>query len=120
MLCASEPADVLRAYNCAGGGYVIVDSEDAVVGFSDRGSVSAEDTDDLFFLGRQIVVIDAPADMEHTVGFPAPVKDSVGPLLGDIEYNQGKPYYNMTPTIGGVHCATGCVATAMGMIASYW
>ena len=120
MLCASEPADVLRAYNRAGGGYVIVDSEDAVVGFSDRGSVSVEDTDDLFFLGRQIVVIDAPADMEHTVGFPAPVKDSVGPLLGDIEYNQGKPYYNMTPTIGGVHCATGCVATAMAMIASYW
>lgn len=120
VVCASEPADVLRAYNRADGGYVILDSENTVVGFSDRGSITAEDSDDLFFLGRQIVVIDAPAGMEQTVGFPAPVKDSVGPLLGDIEYNQGKPYFNMTPTIGGVHCATGCVATAMAMIARFW
>ena len=119
-VCASEPADVLRAYNRVGGGYVIMDSENTVVGFSDKGAITAEDSDDLFFLGKQIVVIDAPADMEQTVGFPAPVKDSVGPLLGDIEYNQGKPYFNRTPTIGGVHCATGCVATAMAMIARYW
>ena len=120
-LCASEPGDdVLRAYNRAGGGYVIMDASGDVVGFSTEGEINAANVDDLFFLGSPIEITNAPADMEQVAGFPAPVKDSVGPLLGDIAFNQGKPYYNMTPTIGGNHCATGCVATAMAMIASYW
>ncbi len=40
----------------------------------------------------------------------------VGPLLGNIEYNQGEPYNRMCPD-GSV---TGCVATAMAQIMRYY
>lgn len=120
MLFASEPGDALRGYNRPGGGYVIMNTEGEVVGFSTEGALNASNVSDLFFLGNPIDIIDGPSDMVPLIGFPAPVKDSIGPLLGDIEYNQGKPYHNMTPTIGGTHCHTGCVATAMAMIARYW
>ncbi|GEM_PF-1151359 len=120
MLFAANPSDVLRAYNRAGGGYVIINADNEVVGFSSEGQIEANDASDLFFLGKQIQIIDAPEQAEQVFGFPAPVKDSVGPLLGDIAYNQGKPYHNMTPTIGNTHCLTGCVATAMAQIARYW
>ena len=44
---------------------------------------------------------------------------SIGPLL-DTRWNQS-PYYNeQCPTINGVHCVTGCVATAMAQIMRYW
>jgi len=120
VLCATEPDEVLRAYNRAGGGYVILDSTGELAGFSTEGTLTEQNISDLFFLGRPIEIVQAPAEAEQTTAFPRPVKDSVGPLLGEIEYNQSKPYFNMTPTIGGKHCATGCVATAMAMIARYW
>ncbi|MBR6354373.1 MAG: C10 family peptidase, partial [Paludibacteraceae bacterium] len=120
MLFASEPSEVLRAYNCNGGGYVIMDSENEVVGFSEKGELTAANVSDLFFLGAPIEIIDVPSGIEPLVGFPAPVQDSIGPLLGDIAYNQGKPYNNMAPLEDGARCMTGCVATAMAMIARYW
>lgn len=120
MLFASEPSEVLRAYNCNGGGYVIMDSENEVVGFSEKGELTPSNVSDLFFLGAPIEIIDVPSGIEPLVGFPAPVQDSIGPLLGDIAYNQGKPYNNMAPLEDGARCMTGCVATAMAMIARYW
>ena len=117
MLLASEPSEELRAYNREGGGYMIMKGADEVVGFSTKGQIEANDAADLFFLGKQILIINASEDVEMVVGFPAPIKDSIGPLLGDIAYDQGNPYHNMTPKIGNTHCLTGCVATAMAQIA---
>lgn len=46
--------------------------------------------------------------------------DSVGPLLGKIMYDQGAPYNNQCPIIGGAHAVTGCVATAMAQVMRYY
>lgn len=44
----------------------------------------------------------------------------VEPLLGDIAYDQGNPYNNACPIIGGNKTLTGCVATAMSQIMKYY
>ena len=49
-------------------------------------------------------------------GYP----ESVAPLLGDISYDQLAPYNSLCPELDGEHCATGCMATAMATILSYW
>lgn len=45
---------------------------------------------------------------------------SVGPLLGDINFNQEAPYNNKCPYLNGGRAVTGCVATAMAMIMRYY
>ncbi|MBO4641813.1 MAG: C10 family peptidase [Bacteroidaceae bacterium] len=45
---------------------------------------------------------------------------SVEPLLGDIAFDQGTPYNNACPSIGGTKTQTGCVATAMSQIMKYY
>lgn len=45
----------------------------------------------------------------------------IEPLLGDIEWNQGAPYWNNCPyDSDGGRCYTGCVATATAQIMRYW
>ncbi len=51
---------------------------------------------------------------------PANSPESVAPLLGGISYDQTPPYNNLCPELDGEHCATGCMATAMATILSYW
>jgi len=36
------------------------------------------------------------------------------------QWDQGSPYNSMTPEVGGKHCPTGCVATAMAQILKYY
>ena len=43
---------------------------------------------------------------------------SVGPLV-KTKWDQGEPYYNMTPTYKGQHCLTGCVATSAAQVLNY-
>lgn len=38
----------------------------------------------------------------------------------ETKWNQGSPYNSMTPEIGGKHCPTGCVATAMAQVLKYY
>ena len=121
---ASSSNPSLRAYNKDDGGFVILNEDDQIIGFSDEGKITDQLKSRLSFLGQDIEIVSDPSDINLVgVQFPAPVKDSVGPLLGEIKYNQGKPYNYMTPTIpqnSNNHCVTGCVATAMAMVASYW
>ena len=35
-------------------------------------------------------------------------------------WHQGEPYWNQCPTYNGIHCYTGCVATATAMVCDYW
>lgn len=44
----------------------------------------------------------------------------VGPLLGNIAYDQGAPYNNKCPYINGGRAVTGCVATAMAQVMRYY
>jgi len=50
----------------------------------------------------------------------ATTNDSVGPILGDIEFDQGTPYNNKCPYLNGARAVTGCVATAMAQIMTYY
>ncbi len=54
------------------------------------------------------------------VNFAGDIIDSVGPLLGGIEYDQGTPYNDLCPIINGNRAITGCVATATAQIMRYW
>lgn len=53
--------------------------------------------------------------LEHAEG-----TKTVGPLLGNINFNQGTPYNNMCPIINGRRAVTGCVATAMAQVMRYY
>ncbi|MGI6521895.1 MAG: InlB B-repeat-containing protein [Fermentimonas sp.] len=44
----------------------------------------------------------------------------VGPLLGQIQYNQGAPYNDLCPMDGDTRSVTGCVATAMAQVMRYY
>lgn len=48
------------------------------------------------------------------------VTDSIGPLLGNIEFNQGYPYNKYCPTLGNTRCPAGCVAVAMAQLMTYY
>lgn len=53
--------------------------------------------------------------MEH-----ASATEAVEPLLGNINYDQGKPYNDKCPYLNGGRAVTGCVATAMAQIMRYY
>ena len=53
--------------------------------------------------------------IEHAEG-----TKQVGPLLGNINYDQGTPYNNHCPIINGGRAVTGCVATAMAEVMRYY
>lgn len=47
--------------------------------------------------------------------------DTIGPLLGDIEFDQGTPYNDKCPRLNSSQrSVTGCVATAMAEVMTYW
>ena len=60
------------------------------------------------------------AETASVQAVPANCPESVAPLLGGISYDQTPPYNNLCPELDGEHCATGCMATAMATIMSYW
>lgn len=64
--------------------------------------------------------IGVESDEAAFVQFAQADNDSVGPLLGNIEYDQGTPYNDLCPIINGGRAVTGCVATAMAQIMRYW
>jgi len=46
--------------------------------------------------------------------------DTVGPILGGIMFDQGTPYNDRCPFVGGGRAVTGCVATAMSQIMTFY
>ncbi len=127
-LWAVEPADVVRAYDHANGGYVLVDASGEVLAFSKDGSV-ADDLESLQAVleaeGLTLEVMPQRAANADGDGYEMPelAADSVGPLLKDIAFSQSAPYNLMTPLDSKNNyrrCVTGCVATAMAEIMTYW
>ena len=45
--------------------------------------------------------------------------NTVMPIL-TCNWSQSEPYYNFCPVVNGMHCVTGCVATAMAQVMYYW
>jgi hypothetical protein len=120
-LWAAAPSKV-QIYDRPNGGFIAIDETGEVVAYSEQGTLSAI-SDEMRSAWRsigfdpQLTHQQAPARLQQVV---AEIIDSVGPLLGDIRQHQYAPYYNMTPVVAGQHCVTGCVATAMATIMTYW
>lgn len=137
LIPASYPSDAFYAFNRTSGGFVIVAADDRashpILGYSDQGmfdcssmpenmrwwlSQYAEELSMLASdpnLARQEVaearrVRAAEADSSRYVE---------GTHLLSSTWAQGSPYNLLTPISEGVHCATGCVATAWSQILYY-
>lgn len=107
------------------GGFVVVSADDQardILGYADSGSFSAKDIPSnlRFWLQMyadeiaQAASASKTAQQDTKADYPI-----VAPLLGTTTWGQDAPYYNMCPTIDGIRCATGCVATAIGQIMYY-
>lgn len=105
------------------GGFVMVDANGEIIGFSDHGTPDqvSKDMQDIFQeLGMDVQATSNIAPKHIEAMLSAELTDSVGPLLNGIEFDQGAPYNNMTPIVQGQHCAAGCVAIAMAQIMAYY
>ena len=116
-------------------GYVLVSGDDRaplILGFSDRGHFdSARIPDNMRVMlenwGRQISWL-ATHDEARSAA-PVRVTREIGPLLGEIQWDQTDPYNRKCPSVsqadewgeitGKGPAATGCVATALGQIMYY-
>ena len=75
----------------------------------------------LAFYEEALRRIDAGAAPEEVLSLDATATNAtVGPLLGDIEFDQGTPYNDKCPYLNGGRAVTGCVATAMAQIMTYY
>ncbi|MCR4800294.1 MAG: C10 family peptidase [Bacteroidales bacterium] len=119
------------------GGYAIVSSDDrtpALLGYDKKGTLQS--TDDLpapvlsllanyskrvenLAEGEKIKTLD-DAKSSSMLKASRITGYSIGPLLGDIEWNQSAPYNNACPVVDGQHCVTGCVATAIAQVMKYY
>lgn len=112
----------VRVYQRPNGGFVAVDSEGEIVGFSSTavfGEIPEPMQNMMNAQGMQTEVTNEPMPDEIADAFDANVvKDSVGPIM-DVHFNQGTPYYLHLPKVGEKYCVTGCVATAMVQVMVY-
>ncbi len=117
-------------YNQGAEAYVIVSGDDRmadILGYSTDGAFVAEGMPSNLRAWLENYTILAEAfqagrvtDFATIQSVPAGYPESVAPLLGDISYSQDAPYNNLCPEVDGERCVTGCVATAMASILSYW
>lgn len=107
----------------ADGGFVIVSADDntrAILGYADNGTFSKENmpANMRFWLQMYADEIARAAEMPATTAQTTEniIYPIVSPLLGTTVWGQDAPFYNMCPTLSGVQCVTGCVATAASQI----
>lgn len=106
------------------GGCVIVSADDhaeTILGYTEQGQFNYETINPSlrWWLNRYTKQIsslkeDAEAPKE------AVSVTAIAPLLGDIEWDQEAPYYNLCPKKNNQRCLTGCVATACAQIMRKW
>lgn len=113
-----QAADNLRAYNLPQGGYVVLDEQNELVAMSEKGTAADMSEGLVKFLGSKPAL--ASGTPKHFAPQEMIIADSVGPLLGDIMFDQSAPYNRHTPMYRNQHCLTGCVATAMAEILTYY
>lgn len=115
-------------FNREDGGTVFVADDDAigytVLGYTDGGSFNPDSIpvglqDWLDQIGVLMdAVHEGKLNQRHKLQTRAGTV-VVDPLI-KTQWNQDKPYNNLTPTINGQHCLTGCVATAIAQVLNYW
>ena len=120
----TDNKDAVYVFNHTNGGFVWVSASDyshEVLGYSDSGSFDKNNIpDNMQYWLRMYAGEIARVEAIHPVGAGAKrvatSYQEVAPLLDGVTWNQGAPYNNLCPTIGGQRCVTGCVATAISQI----
>lgn len=55
-----------------------------------------------------------------TIEYGTPFYESYIPAMIPVRWGQDNPYNLNTPVVNGLHCATGCGATAVAQLMAYW
>ena len=103
-------------------GFVIVSGDNrttAILGYADSGSIHEDDMPDgLRYLleGYEEQMANIPDEVEAPLHTSS--REAILPLIS-TNWNQGKPYNNLCPTIDGEHVVTGCVATSFAQLMYY-
>jgi hypothetical protein len=113
-------------------GFILISGDDrtvSVLGYADNGRFDPENLpvnfkDWLEEIKKEIQFLKEtnPANSIAPVSQPGHKKtyaSSIAPLLGEISWNQGSPYYDLCPLDETINSYTGCVATAMAQIMRY-
>ena len=119
----SDGATLMYAFNNDNNGYVLVSGDDAtvpVLGYSDNGKFDYNTLPDnaraWFDMYGQLIKSVKEGKVESIQTYAS--DSSVEPLMV-TKWNQGAPYWNLTPQYNGKQTFTGCPATAMAQIAYY-
>ncbi len=121
----------LYMFNVSSGGFVIVSNDDQTVpilGFGESGSIDPDDLPDnmrawLQGYAEQIAWLqnngNSGDDVNNRSRAPrrADMAD-IAPLV-QTNWNQGRPYNDLCPTIDGTRTVTGCVATTVAQLMNY-
>ncbi len=109
-------------------GYLVVSADDmapGLLGYSDSQSADVESMNPelKWWLSQYGSQIDYARKngLTTTTGKQLKVAAERAPIepLTNTKWNQSAPYNNLTPTINGVHCVTGCVSTALSQVMKY-
>lgn len=118
------------------GGYMILSADDIaapVLGYSETGSIDVNNMPsnmkawlDGYAAEIEWAVNNMPEDTKYTTSggnSARAAKPAIAPLC-TTKWNQGSPFNSFTPIINNyygdaVHCASGCVATAMAQLMKY-
>ena len=121
----------LYMFNVSSGGFVIVSNDDQTVpilGFGESGSIDPDDLPDnmrawLQGYAEQIAWLQNNGNSGDGVNnrSRAPRRaamTAIAPLV-QTNWNQGRPYNDLCPTIDGTRTVTGCVATTVAQLMNY-
>lgn len=108
------------------GGYIIVSADDrtvAILGYSDRGTINAENIPEnmrIWLQGYADQISALPDGYQSNSPHKTRAANSAIEPLIQTTWNQSTPYNLMCPTVGDQHCLTGCVATALAQMMYYY
>ena len=121
----------LYMFNVNSGGFVIVSNDDQTVpilGFGESGSIDPDDLPDnmrawLQGYAEQIAWLqnngNSGDDVNNRSRAPRRAATAdIAPLV-QTNWNQGRPYNDLCPTIDGTRTVTGCVATTVAQLMNY-
>ena len=130
MQLVAETAQMQRVINVMHNGKQVLEAKQAglpVLGVYDsRRSIeqSSEMASFMSYYEEAVRRIEAGEDMDNVfirINRSAATADSVGPLLGNIKYDQGEPYNRKCPVLNNEgRSVTGCVATAMAQVMRFY
>lgn len=107
-------------------GFMLLSADDAVpalLGYSETNSFAIDDmsADMRWWLDLYSAQITDARGLEPYKA-RATRADSWAPIqpMLTTNWDQGSPYNNLCPRVGGYRCVTGCVATAMAQVMNYW